>query len=433
MLAFEMGLGKTFTALSVASRALDESLITRILVIAPSSLSSNWHDSAEVAGIQVTTWSFDARAAPPVSSHTLVIIDESHYLKNKEGGRWKRLRRAIMKTTFRLLLTGTPMPNRPNELWTQLRLLGLDMSWIDYTKKFCAGRHRYVFIRRGFQKKIWDTTGSSDAPGLRRLTLRLGVIYENKFDVLPDLPEMERRVEWVKRGKKKKSSKSSVVQYATDMVQRRIECTALWERLLELVKGTWRTMIFAKHRLTLDKACAVLRDAGIEHMRIDGDTNPSSRQFLIDGASSMRHPIICSVGAAGTGLNATEYHEMIFLECSWSGGERLQCEARVHRMGQRNNCTITYLFVKNSVDEKLWGSLTSKNKRITNLHHADRGSRIPDQREPENPRIQEPENTDPWIPDQREPENPRTRIADRGETNANGSHADRGETNTNHT
>jgi SNF2 family DNA or RNA helicase len=161
------------------------------------------------------------------------------------------------------------------------------------------------------------------------------------------------------------------------MVQSRVECEELWGRLLELVEGTWRTVIFAKHRLTLDKACAVLRDAGIEHVRIDGDTNPSTRQFLIDEASSMHHPIVCSVGAAGTGLNATRYHEMIFLECSWSGGERLQCEARVHRMGQTNECTITYLFVKNSVDEKLWRSLSSKNRHIANLHHADQARTTP--------------------------------------------------------
>ena len=58
---------------------------------------------------------------------------------------------------------------------------------------------------------------------------------------------------------------------------------------------------------------------------------------------------------------------MIFVECSWSAGERLQCEARVHRMGQRSECKITYMLIKGTVDEKLWKSIRIKTKRIKAL------------------------------------------------------------------
>ena len=236
------------------------------------------------------------------------------------------------------------------------------MNWLDYTKRFCDAKERFIYMR-AHRKKIWDVSGSSNSIELKALTIHHGIVYLNKTDVMEDLPGLTRYVTWVTapNTQRKRSHNGTIVQYSTDMVQCRLSCSALWTKLKDIV--TPKTIIFAKHKLILDKILTEFDNV----VRIDGTTKPSARQRIIDESSERGAMLACSVGAASTGLNATKYNNMVFLECSWSGGERLQCEARVHRMGQNDKCIITYLFIKGTIDEHLWRSLTTKTNRIEQL------------------------------------------------------------------
>ncbi len=370
MLAFEMGLGKTYTALAIIREATEQNIAKHALVVAPSALITGWNTSAERCGVEIFCHSYDARHAPPITSDTVLVLDESHYIKNKNGGRWKRLQRAFFKTNLRLLLTGTPMPNRHCELWTQMKLLGMNMDWIQFTKKYCGARHRHVRHGR-LTRRVWDVSRSTRAQELRKLTITLGVIYECREHALPGFPGLSRRVVWVPGGNAVQKPGATLVDYATTAVTNRTTNAALWDKLVEIASQTWRTMIFAKHSRTLDNIVAAMDAANMPHVRIDGkNSRPARRQATLDDAARQEIRVVCSIGAVSTGLNAQSYSEMIFVECTWSGGERLQCEARIHRMGQEHHCTVTYLLVDCDVDRKLWKSLSGKDRRISNLTQA---------------------------------------------------------------
>ena len=91
MLAFDMGLGKTFTALGIAREMIQTQSNIKVSICAPASLLPNWRESARLFDIPIYTSSYDARIPPIITKDTLVILDECHYLKNRDSNRWKRL------------------------------------------------------------------------------------------------------------------------------------------------------------------------------------------------------------------------------------------------------------------------------------------------------------------------------------------------------
>ena len=177
LLAYEMGLGKTFIGVGVASHFDD------VYVFLPAYLKNSWGDAFEFANVNLPTFvSYDARVYPDVPAHALVILDESQYIKNRESARWKRMVPALKGCRNRVLLTGTPLLNRHDELWTQLRLLGYGASWKDFTVRYCGGRRRS--IRRGRRYvQIWDTSSSTRSTELRDLTIQHGLRYDSKSNI----------------------------------------------------------------------------------------------------------------------------------------------------------------------------------------------------------------------------------------------------------
>lgn len=369
LIGYEMGLGKTFTSLCIAKDLLGVSAISCIIVCAPASLLSNWVASAARVGVAISTHSYDQRTPPIVDDTCLVILDESQSLKNRQSARWKRLRGPLFRTTFRILLSGTPMPNKPVELYTQLLLLGMKQSWIDFTTRFCDGRSAYVWIARR-RKKIWDTSGASHIDELKVLLKESGATFLTKEEVLSDLPKLEHFVHWVKREDKghRKRIRSSVVEYATTLVSERIRNGAVWAKVVDLCREEPRTIVFAKHKLILSHIEVILRGAAIETTTIDGSTDVRRRQSMLSNAAEQGHIAICSVGAVGTGFNATDYTQLIFVESSWSAGDRMQCEARIHRIGQVHNCVAHYVFIEDTIDAHLWKTLLRKATIISNVH-----------------------------------------------------------------
>ena len=367
MLAFDMGLGKTFTALGIAREMIQTQSNIKVSICAPASLLPNWRESARLFDIPIYTSSYDARIPPIITKDTLVILDECHYLKNRDSNRWKRLYPALLKTNMRVLLTGTPMPNKPAELFTQLILLGMKQTWMSFTTQFCAGRYRHIRIGK-HKKRIWDVSGSTQQNKLTSLINIHGVQFVHKRDVLPNLPTLTRTVVWFEMTQTHHAPElPTLVAYATTMLQLRIQHKPIWAHLLRLCQNEHRTLIFAKHTKLLQHTSQFLTLRGIPNYVIDGSSSVHMRQDMIQNAAIQKNILICSIGAMGTGFNATQYKQMIFLECSWSAGDQAQCEARIHRIGQSHHCLIYYFLIKNTVDEQLWHTIRRKKKWITQL------------------------------------------------------------------
>lgn len=111
LLADEVGLGKTYTALAVARRFKD------IEVVAPAALRAMWHEAASRANVLVRFVSSESlsRARADESAADLVVIDEAHWFRNAATTRYNNAARRYRRSAV-LLLSATPLHNRPADL-----------------------------------------------------------------------------------------------------------------------------------------------------------------------------------------------------------------------------------------------------------------------------------------------------------------------------
>ena len=205
LLADEMGLGKTPQAI----RAADDILAENILVLCPAVVRVNWKREFEAFGTfdrnytvvlkgknpikpGVVICSYDLASRPGVygklkkMNFDLVILDEGHYLKNRTSQRTKAVFGAKCKGgglagSKTWLLSGTPAPNNPSEIWPMLAFAGV---WVkdywSFVHSFCTGyEHDYGF-------KI---TGTKNVATLRNL-LKPIMLRRKKMDVAHDLPSI---------------------------------------------------------------------------------------------------------------------------------------------------------------------------------------------------------------------------------------------------
>lgn len=214
LIADEMGLGKTIQAIGVINY---EQAIKKVLIITPASLRLNWGnevqkwmtrkmsggfvfgDSFPNTDIVIINYDIVKKHRAEIDRHRwdLVVCDESHYIKNQDAQRTKavvggesygKVIGMPIDAGMRINLTGTPILNRPIELWTTVRLFdpeGLGASYWAFAKKYC---------------KAWDAPWGWDFSGhdhLEELQERLRasiMIRRLKRDVLKELPPKRRQI-----------------------------------------------------------------------------------------------------------------------------------------------------------------------------------------------------------------------------------------------
>ena len=103
-------------------------------------------------------------------------------------------------------------------------------------------------------------------------------------------------------------------------------------------------------------------------VRIDGDTPMKKRlervQLLQEGNVQAA---LLSMGAAGVGLTMTRANRVLFLELPWTPATLRQCEDRVHRIGQKNPCFVTYVMAQDTIDGHVWDRLQGKESLIGSI------------------------------------------------------------------
>ena len=382
LLADEPGLGKTATALSwlKATDALS------ILVVCPASLRLNWRREASMwwgdwepaLGWDVISYEEMVRGVRKLTSVEAVVFDESHYLKNPAAARTKAAFQ--IQAARRLFLTGTPVVNRPMDLWPTLRALGLADSRVAFGRRFCDGHLKRVYAKGG-ARTVWDFSGASGLPGLAAL-LSPVMIRRTKAEVLTELPPKTRQV-----------VELSVGGARTAMPARLGDELETWERwsgeqalapmppalLAELAKirledglaklsavvsylrdvvleEEEKAVVFAWHREVLERLAEGLPDSVLLYGGMtDREKDAAVRGFQKGGAR-----VFCGqIQAAGTGLTLTAARTVVFAELDWVPGSMTQAEDRCHRLGQRDAVRVIHL-VAEGIDARVARALVRK-------------------------------------------------------------------------
>ena len=396
LLADEMGLGKTIQALYYHKRNKGGTTV----VICPSSVKYNWAreesihigEHAEILEGRtppkrevfrknnfiilnyeiVGGWLEYLKKLKP----NLLILDECHYVKNRKAKRTKYVKQLAKICPHILALSGTPLTNRPAELWTVLNILkpNIFKSFMPYAMKYCdAKRNAWG----------WEFKGHKNLAELHDLLTFSCMVRRLKKDVLHDLPEKSRYVipveisdrseydeaeddliSWLSKYSKQKANSAQRAERLVKMGylkrlagELKIESVIDWIEKF-LFETDEKLLVFGIHKKVLD----ALKSKYPNSVSIDGTTKSKDRQINVDRFQndSKTRLFFGNIQAAGVGLTLTAASTVLFAELGWTPSEHSQAEDRIHRIGQTNVATCYYMIGIDTIEEKLSGIIQNK-------------------------------------------------------------------------
>ena len=370
-IADEMGLGKTVQALATVHHLN----AYPVLVVCPASLKINWlresnkwlkgHPSQVLpswykADVDVTNYESLPKLKQQIKErkYKSVIVDECHYVKNHKAIRTKALVEIVEGIEVRLLLSGTPIVNRPAELLAQLGVLGR-LEDLGGFRRFST---RYL---------QWDFKGyGTNLDELQRELRAKCFIRRKKSDVLKELPpkirtvvdmELEDKVAYENAANEAENEIGAIQLFRHEAARQKLRDVEAWVR--DFLETGEKLVLFAVH-IDIQKAL-ILKFPGCA--TILGEETVGARQASVDRFQTDKECqlIVCSLKAAGVGLTLTAASNVAFVEQDWTPGGMEQAEDRCHRIGQLDSVTAWYLLAKGTIDTEMSELIEEKRKAIS--------------------------------------------------------------------
>ncbi len=328
-----------------------------------------------------------------------MVVDEAHFIKNKDSQRSKHVQavartiRARLRHPLLIALTGTPLINQIEDF----RMIWQFLGWIDDKKPL------------GELMAKLEATGLTPAdPGFfqeaRKAVISMGIVRRKKQDVAADIPA--RRIADIpveldgEAGRSIVDAERALVgrlleRYDRVIAARGVPVQGIDEDLVRLVcnseveettqddngdnvftlvrkigqakavmaadytaqlaRNVGKVVFFAKHIDVLDQAQAHFASVGIKTTSIRGDQSSTARQAAIDAFTNDDdvQVIVCSLLAAGVGVNLQAASNVVLAELSWTSAEQTQAIDRVHRIGQELSVTAWRILAAQTIDTRI--------------------------------------------------------------------------------
>ena len=423
----EPGLGKTLQSIGI----VDTANAYPCLVICPSSLKINWQrefekftdKSALVLDNNVrTTWGYllsmgvhqvaivnyeslrkyfvwdiksdgkqfrlkDVVFCPQIQAFKSIIIDESHRVKDPTAQQTIFTKGLSVGKEWRILLSGTPVVNRPEDLIAQLSIM-------DRIGEF-GGRAKFI---ADYCTDPKDKQAEPAVP-LSELSKQLYdtcMIRREKAKVLPQLPDKTRVDLFVEISNEKEYALAAadLAEYLREYTEctdteirrkMRMEALVRFMTLRSLAtKGKIaqavdfiRTFLDSGKKLivfcSLHEIVDELQKAFPHAVTVTGRDNAIGKQASVDAFQNNPNVslIICSIKAAGVGLTLTASSTVAFIELPWTFCDCAQCEDRAHRIGQKDNVTCYYLLAKGTIDGVIYRLIQDKKNVANQIMNSD--------------------------------------------------------------
>lgn len=406
LLSFSQGLGKTITSATI-SKILD---YKRTIIVCPAVVKWNWlHDLCD-------SWGYDAinftildsskskclfaflekfvivnyesiekhRAYINSKQIDHIIIDESHFIKNPNTGRYLKLNELIKENPNArvTLLTGTPANNRINDLFAYYKItghpLGKNKSYFD---------RQYLKKSNGFKGKIVGAK-NLDELRVRHSNFMIRKTAEECLDLPPliinkyYMDESEMNKEYMEVLQKMYQHRISRLQSGSTINElenqvsgnvhslNRILATSKTKHVIDLIDKLWdegrKVIVFSGYTAPLE----ILEEHfGSKCVKIDGSIDSFKRSKLIEKFISDKncHVFLGNVKAAGVGINLINANDVIFLNFPFTPDDIEQPYKRAHRIGQNKTVNVYFTIVKNSIDEHIYNIIVNKSRDINNL------------------------------------------------------------------
>jgi SWI/SNF-related matrix-associated actin-dependent regulator 1 of chromatin subfamily A len=431
LIADEMGLGKTVQAIAVCNATAPK----RILIVAPASVLVNWRNeikrfqtlnlpvfvirpkhvfTGEPDGWYVINYEIVGKFEEQLRRQEwdVVIMDECHYIKTPTAKRTRLLvggpktktqeKAEPLPAKRKILLTGTPIMNRPAELFSLLHYLDAARwpSRFAFERRYCAGGYNGF----GFEAK-----GASNLNELQARLRETVMVRRLKADVLTELPAKQRQIisiepdsdevrELIDRENAEQERLDAEIAQATYEVQtaeasgsevdykaavaklkqaqaiafermaavRHEVALAKLPYVIEHLAATTagKVLVFAHHHDVINGLVEALQPEGV--VSITGHTKNEDRQPIVDRFQtdpSIRF-FVGGMKAAGLGLTLTAASHVVFAEIDWTPSTITQAEDRAHRIGQAESVTVQHVVLDGSIDAKMAKMVVEKQEVI---------------------------------------------------------------------
>ena len=427
LIANEMGTGKTYEAI-VRDQFIREhgdplwKAPKRTLVVAPLTVLSSWEDhyteltdlpvvtiepknrkksleqftDTNANGVYLVHWEA-LRVFPELKAiyWLHIIADECHRAKNRKAQQTLALKR--LKSVHKTAMSGTPVVNRPDELWSILNWL-----WPKEYGAFWKFYNRYVDFEIKYPQGYHDIKGPKNEDELQE-RLQPFMVRRLKKDVLKDLPDKYYTAVWVELEAKQRRAYDAMAknmlawigehedtplvapvviaqlirlqQFAIasmDLVDnspvdlddiatlveekisyQMIEPSSKLDAVMQILEDDPddQFVIFSQFKQPLKLLAKRLEAKGISYGLITGDVDNEARSETVRRFQAGGLQVVAgTVAAGGVGITLTASSTVIFIDRSWSPAYNQQAEDRLHRIGQENAVQVIDILAKNTVD-----------------------------------------------------------------------------------
>jgi SNF2 family DNA or RNA helicase len=313
----------------------------------------------------------------------LLVCDESHALKEPTSLRSKACYRLSQNIKHKIIMTGTPILNSPLDVFAQYRVLSptvYGLSWYRF-------RARYAIMGGYMNKMVIKYVNMKDFKA--RLFVCSTIKTKEECLDLPDKLYETIRLDLPQdqRSMYKDLKDAFIAEFQDKIVSAPVMLTRLM-RFSQITAGFYKTIqgeehafktnpktdwliewvkdnqkkivVFCRFHKEIDMLKAALAEVGIGSVCVDGrntDRMDSIHRFDNDPECKV---FIGQIQVAGQGINLQSASYCTFLSNSYSYGERRQAEDRIHRIGQKSNCTYFDIVYRDTIDEKLLKVLAKK-------------------------------------------------------------------------
>lgn len=335
-----------------------------------------------------------------------MVVDEAHFIKNRDSQRSLNVQKIASAIRSRhgnpllIALTGTPLINEVEDF----RMIWKFLGWIDDEKPTTA-------LMAKLESLGLSPGDSGFFPEARQCVIDMGIVRRRKEDVAKDIPArriadipvelddefgrsireseallMQRLVErydriiagrgdqptgidedivrLVAHSEVEESKSSETGDNVFAMVRRigQAKATLAADYTAQLAGNVGKVVFFAKHIDVMDAAEAHFAKAGIKTTSIRGDQSSTARTAAIDDFTNDPDVkvIVCSLTAAGVGINLQVASNVVLAELSWTSAEQTQAIDRVHRIGQEMPVTAWRILAAQTIDSRIADLIDSK-------------------------------------------------------------------------
>ncbi|WP_110239377.1 DEAD/DEAH box helicase [Nocardioides gilvus] len=337
-----------------------------------------------------------------------MVVDEAHFIKNRKSQRSQNVLqiadriRARTVRPLMMALTGTPLINDIEDFTSIWQFLG----WINDKKPLSE-------LMARLEETGLTPEDKAFYPAARRAVVDMGIVRRRKVDVAADIParriadipvELDDEAGRSIRAAERELARRLVERYDRVMSARATENrsfgideelvrrVAEWERdeasddnsgenvfsmirrigtakaplaadyATQLARSVGKVVVFAKHIDVMDKCEEIFTARGVKYSSIRGNQTPAVRERNIE--AFVKDPevqvVVCSLTAAGVGLNLQVASNVVLAELSWTDAEQTQAIDRVHRIGQAEPVTAWRIIAAQTIDTRIAELIDSK-------------------------------------------------------------------------